>query len=508
MKTASFLTFIRRNAFVLFVCLISICYLLFLVLSTQPGVFFSSDGGMKFMIVKQISQGHGFKYMWLPQPPFVHEIWNVGYFPLKDPFVYSTPQGYLYSFPMAFQWINAFFYSRLGYGALYILPVLSAVLLWRYMVILLKDCHLSGNQIAIALFVLAFCSPLTIYGATYWEHLPAVLLLFFGIVFIVKTATGLWTAMLSGLLCGVAVWLRPEAFIMDVLYAFAVLLLYLKRKQSVYPAFLIGMFLSIASFFVYNKIEYGSFFGVHGYQVLNEGGTGSKMLRGLNNLIEINIRSIHFFPFELLLIPVLLGLFRFKRILDLRSRLLLWITIAYCILAPFFLPNAGGRQWGARYFLPIVPMLLVVLFLVEKQWKYIAVGRYAKWLLVAMIICTGYSFYLNSYKGGIKKLRYENYHRIKPSLDFVRQQKGDVVVIGAGYIAMELGYLFQEKYFFLADNDSSLNRLLPLLKQQGIHEFVYIYDVNSPKSLPSLLRNTKINLPQKGDFSFSNYIIK
>jgi len=507
-KTASFLTFIRRNAFVLIIFFIAIGYLAFLASSTQRGVFFSSDGGMKFMIVKQISQGHGFKYMWLPQPPFVHEIWNAGYFPLKDPFVYATPQGYLYSFPMAFQWINAFFYSRFGYGGLYILPALSAVLLWLFMIILLKYCHLSGNQVAIALFVMVFCSPLTVYGATYWEHLPAVLLLFFGIAFILKPPTGLWAAMPSGLICGAAVWLRPEALIMDMLYALAAILLYFKGKQSVYPAFLAGMFLSVAGFFLYNKMEYGSFFGVHGYQVLNEDGTGNKMLKGLNNLIEINIRSIHFFPFELLLIPVLFGLYRFKRVLDLRTRLLLWIVIAYCILAPFFLPNAGGRQWAARYFLPIVPIVVVVLLLIEKQWKYMQAGAYMKWFIAAMIACVGFSFYLNTYKGGIKKLRDENYYRIKPSLDFVTQQKGNVVVLGAGYIAMELGYLFQEKYFFLADSDSSLNRLLPLLKQQGIHEFVYIYDVNSPKSLPSLLKNTKISLPKKGDFSFSNYVIR
>ena len=57
------------------VALLSVVYLAFLVSSAQPGVFFSSDGGIKYLVVKQITEGHGFKYMYLPQPQWVHQIW-------------------------------------------------------------------------------------------------------------------------------------------------------------------------------------------------------------------------------------------------------------------------------------------------------------------------------------------------------------------------------------------------------------------------------------------------
>jgi hypothetical protein len=156
---------------------LSLCYLAFLVSTSRPGVFYSSDGGIKYMVVKQLAEGHGFKYLYLPQPQWVHTIWDNGFFPLKPPFLYPTPEGYLFVFPPALQIISSFFYSTFGYPGLYIIPVLSTVLFWLCVVMLLRRCGLDPLPIAAGLFVLVFCSPLTIYGATYWEHMPAILLL-------------------------------------------------------------------------------------------------------------------------------------------------------------------------------------------------------------------------------------------------------------------------------------------------------------------------------------------
>jgi hypothetical protein len=61
-----------------------------------------------------------------------------------------------------------------------------------------------------------FCLPLTVYGLTYWEHMPAVFLLFAGVAFI-SNPQGILEGALLGTMCGFAVWLRPEAFI-DIFY--------------------------------------------------------------------------------------------------------------------------------------------------------------------------------------------------------------------------------------------------------------------------------------------------
>lgn len=493
-----------RNRMVYIMFFLSLCYLAFLVSTSRPGVFYSSDGGIKYMVVKQLAEGHGFKYLYLPQPQWVHTIWDNGFFPLKPPFLYPTPEGYLFVFPPALQIISSFFYSTFGYPGLYIIPVLSTVLFWLCVVMLLRRCGLDPLPIAAGLFVLVFCSPLTIYGATYWEHMPAILLLLAGLAFVVRPPAGPGAAAAMGLISGLAAWFRPEAMMMNILYALAVAFLYFySRQRQGIPAFLVGMAIGIGSFLVFNKIEFDSFFGVHSYQVLQdkvEEGMGHRIF---NNLVKNNLISIHHYLFILLLLPVVYVLVKYKKKLDIRTILLISIALMYCVVTPLMVPNDGGKQWGARYFLPMIPVVLIALLLIEKEWNLIGARSIPGWLTAVIVIFTAYSFYRNTYKGGIRDFPWENHHRISPSLNFIRQQPGDVVVVSDNYIAMELGYLFDSKYFFLAPADSSLNRLIPLLKQQGIHQYTYIFDARKLDTRPMQLHDTTIRFrADNGDFDF------
>jgi hypothetical protein len=73
---------------------------------------------------------------------------------------------------------------------------------------------------------------------------------------------------------------------------------------------------------------------------------------------------------------------------------------------------------------------------------------------------------------------------------------------------MELGYLFDNKYFFLAPDDSSLNNLLPQLKQNGVTRYTYIYDVRVPGTRPKMLTDTVPDWPRdNGDFEYREYRI-
>ena len=481
------------------------------------------------MVVKQLAEGHGFKYLYLPQPQWVHTIWNNGFFPLRPPFLYPTPEGYLFVFPPALQIISSFFYSTFGYPGLYIIPIVSTILFWLCMLLLLKRCGLAPWPIAAGLFVLVFCSPLTIYGATYWEHMPAILLLLAGLAFIVRPPANRGTAAAMGFISGLAAWFRPEAMMMNILYALAAVFLYMyarqrqgasqgqapsqgrvdtTREQAGIPVFLVGMGIGIGSFLLFNKLEFGALFGVHSYQVLQdkvEEGMGHRIV---NNLVMNNFISIHHYLFILLLLPVVYVLVKYKRRLDVRTLLLIGIALVYCVATPLMVPNEGGKQWGARYFLPMIPVVLVALLLIEKEWNLIGARQIPVWLTVVIVIFTAYSFYRNTYKGGIRDFPWENHHRISPSLNFIRQQPGNVVVVSNNYIAMELGWLFDSKYFFLAPGDSGLNRLIPLLKQQGVHQYTYIYDARKLDTRPMQMHDSTIRfLADNGDFDFKECTI-
>lgn len=495
--------------YVYLVALLSVLYLAFLVSSSQPGVFFSSDGGIKYLVVKQFSEGHGFKYMYLPQPQWVHAVWANGFFPFRPPFLYPSSDGYLFVFPPAFQLISSFFYAHLGNAGLYIIPVASTLLLWLGVILLLRRCQIAPNRIAIALFILVFCSPLTIYGATYWEHMTAILLLFCGLSFLVKPTTNPIAAIILGLLTGLAAWFRPEALMMNVLYGLALVCLHrasiLKAPQRTTIFFLAGMAIGVAGFLLFNKIEFDSFFGIHSRQVLKDSVEGGVEVSPFRNLIANNLINARFYLFILLILPIIYVWVRYKRPLTTRTLLLIAMVIAYCILTPFMVPNDGGRQWGARYFLPLITVILVALLLVDKEWNL----RYPIWLAAIILLIAAYSFQHNSYKGGYRTLVWENRHRISPDLNYLNQQPGKVVIVSFPYIAMELGYLFDDKYFFLAPDDSSLRRLLPQLKQQGIRDYTYIYDVRVPNVKPAMLTDTIRNWPRdNGDFEFRHYTIQ
>jgi hypothetical protein len=488
--------------YVYLVALFSAVYLAFLASSAQPGVFFSSDGGVKYLVVKQLTEGHGFKYIYLPQPQWVQQIWANGFFPFRPPFLYPSSAGYLFVFPPAFQIISSIFYAHFGDPGLLVIPILSTLLFWLSFILLCRRCDISPPRIAIGLLVLVFCSPLTIYGATYWEHMTAILLLFFGLMFLVKPPAGPMAAIGMGLLSGLAAWFRPEAMMMNVLYGLALVGLFIKARNRNTIFFLIGMAVGVGSFLLFNKIEFDSFFGIHSRQVLKDSVEGGVEVNSFRNLIANNLINTRHFLFILLLFPVIYVWFRFRKRLDVRILAIIAIVLAYCIFTPFIVPNDGGRQWGARYFLPLIPVMVVAFLMVDKEWR----PKYPVWATAIILLMAAYSFQHNSYKGGIKTLVWENQHRISPDLHYLNQTPGKVVIVSLPYIAMELGYTFDDKYFFLAPDDSSLNRLLPQLKQQGIRQYTYIYDVRVPNVKPKELTDTIPDWPREwGDFEFREY---
>jgi hypothetical protein len=482
---------LNKNYFVVYLALlISLGYLIFLACSIHEGIFYAGDQALKYMQVKQIAAGYGFKYLHLDQPDWVRSVWNAGFFPLRPPFFYPSPQGYLFVYPPLFQISTAFFYAYFGSAGLYILPMACTLILLVWTVVLLKRCGIAPSGIALAIFILVFCSPLMLYGVMFWEHLPAVLLLFGGLSFIAAPPARTWLAVILGVLTGLAVWLRPEALMMVLLYCFAVLILYLRDRRAVNVAFGIGAALVILPWFVFNQLEYGSLFGIHGQQVLQDNNAESRMTwhNGWRNLTSINDISIHHFWFLLLLLPVIYNSIR-RRISDIRPLLLASIVILYSLLTPFMLPNDGIIQWGPRYFLAIIPVTLVALFLAARQWDLRLHRPIPLWLTGLILIAGLASFYQNTHGGGYRELRWRYNDRLADTYQLLNRQPGSVVIVSPHYACYDFGYVFDRNYFFTASGDDSLRRLLPLLKSHGVHQFIFIYNPRE-HTLPPMLQDS------------------
>jgi len=488
---------LNKNYYIVyFVLLLSICYFAYVASSIHEGIFYAGDQALKSLQVKQIAGGYGFKYLHLPQPAWVKAIWQAGYFPLKPPFFYPSPNGYLIVYPPMFQIISSYFFSTMGSRGLYFLPMLCSLILLVWTILLLKRSGITPFNVAMAVFILVFCSPLMLYGVMFWEHLPAVMLLFAGLAFIVNTPRRIWAAAALGLISGQAIWLRPEALMMNLLYGGAVAFLYFRERKDVdfrerkgvYLAFMVALAFSVIPWFAFNYAEYGSIFGLHGKQVLSDNDPDTKMglKHGWNNLIAINHLSIHDFLFLLLLFPLIYRSVRDKA--ELRPILLAVIVILYSLLAPFMLPNDGVIQWGPRYFLAIIPVTVLALVLAAKRWN-ISHGSLPLWFTLIILYVGLDSFYRNTHGGGYKEVRYRYNERIRPTYNLINHGTGNVVVVSRQYMSYDFGYLFNNDYFFYASGDDSLRRLLPLLKSNGVKRFIYIFDPRVP-TMANMLKDS------------------
>jgi hypothetical protein len=463
----------RQNRSVFFLYFLAFCNLLMLVSFSRPDVFYSGDGGLKFMMIRQICAGEDFRYVSHTQPRWVEDIWSQGFFPMRKSFVFPGPKGIFFVFSPPFQIISAFFYRHLGYRGLYFIPSVSLLLFWYWFIWLTKKMAFTSYQVAILFFILAFCSPLTLYGALYWEHTLGMLLLFAGVVMIEYPPRKAWQAGVLGCMSGLAIWVRPEMLLLNVLFACALLALHFKRFTLSHWLFIVGGILGTVSFLVFNKVEYGYFFGIHGWQVLGDVGYFSKFRRTAGNIYRMNVLLVRYFSIILLLIPVLVAWLKFKWPLPRRTVAMVLISLLFWLFSPFLFPDDGGKQWGPRFFLPLMPMVLLVLARAYQEWKKYDWARYKLALLVFVCLAGGYDLFLNTFKGAAS-LQNDYANRIRPSLDYVRKEPGKIVVVNSHFVTMELSSVFRDKYFFLVDDTMSLHKLMPLLENKGEDHFTYV----------------------------------
>jgi hypothetical protein len=399
----------------------------------------------------------------------------------------------MYVFPPAFQVITSYFYAAFGFYGLYILPMLSTVLLWIATGWFLHRMGVGARRIALALFILVFCSPLTVYAAMYWEHTTSVLLLFGGAVFLLLVPRQRTIAFLLALACGAAIWLRPEALVLDFLFVCMAIVLFRRSHEVSCLFFIGGIALCAGSFLVFNKLEYGSFLGVHANQILVDKARENEYT-GLRRVAyifsSVNHLLVSYFFFVLLLFPLIYLFRRSKDPLDRRIMMLAVVVLAFCVITPIILPNNGGRQWGPRYYLPLIPIILVILFLADRQRDFLSPGRMPRWLAGGLLLLTLLTCWRNTYTGGVRHMQWAYGGRVQPFIDRIDREPGHVVVISNPYIAYELGYLVGKAHFFMASGDDSLRHLLPLLKAQGVQRYIYIFNPHEPKSQPPMLRDS------------------
>jgi hypothetical protein len=449
-------------------------YLVWLI----PGeVFFSGDGGVKVLLTKQFARGALHVDLRLPAETWVREIWDEGFYPYGAPYIYEKDAGYFASFPFYFPLTAAPLYALFGFRGLYLIPLLSLWLLWLIFRQVCRRLGLSDSDVSIALVVLIFASPLTLYGAIYWEHTLSVLLAFSGIAVVLippteKTSRG--RAVIGGVLLGLSAWFRPEllliVFIMCLL-AFTPSGSTRFSKNRLY--FVLPSLLMVSLMVVVNLAVYGHPLGVHSAQVLDDLSLRNRILDPLVNLLWLAFGMFAFFPVAILALPSMLtaSLSRRSRVSP-NTKLMSVLCLAFLVAVPFMLPNSGGKQWGPRYLLILVPILtlLVLQRLNSVRSAPSPSTRNVGIVIFVSLLAAGVA--LNTYVG-IDGLRKDYQQRTYPALEFLRQHSSAIVSVCDQYLPQELEAVVGEKVFFAVRGTEELLELSALLQEQGYQEMLY-----------------------------------
>jgi hypothetical protein len=436
-----------------------------LVSSIGGEVFYSGDGGLKALMVRQLLDGRAVPWLALDAPPWLEALWAEGTYPFHTPFVHELDGRTYPSFEWPFAVVSAPGYALFGHAGLHVVPALAVLATWARFARLLGALRVGLLAKGLSLAVLVFATPLTFYGATFWEHSLAVALAFAGYADLASSELDRRTprAVRAGVLLGLAVFFRPEAG------AFAAAALLAHASLPGWRASLAsgGAFALVVSLYLaMNRALYGTWLGAHGIEAL---GDDSNALARVSNALELAdalhelwMRYLPVTWVALLLGGVALGVRGAHGCVVRRAFLTLALAFAATALVA---PNAGGMQIGPRYLLALVPVLVVVIALGLDRLS--TAPRAARLVAVlALVAVAGLGAHENLVARS-QRLRESYATRILPSWRAVASHQQAGVLFAHPWAALELAQVFEGRPVATVDSRSKLDRAVQQMIAHG-----------------------------------------
>lgn len=422
----------------------------------------------------------------------------------------------IFSYPHAALMAIPFFLC--GYAGLYVIPLLATSFS------LLAGAYISrriipGMQL-FTLLLLALATPLSFYGLVPWEHALATCLTTWSTLFVIRAYEhSHWIdGLLGGLCAACATWMRIEtiwfipAIIIGTVVSSGI-------NRSILTALTLGLLIGLVPFVTFNFYVFGLPLG--GQVAVNFGrpAIGSTtdfiwlrfkitqaMLLDRNipvflPLLEISLLVIARYvskTWKLICIfgcavleflsltsipaladrtgllgtcPLILGIV----LLDIGKirqieRLFLVISGIYVLGVIISSPNDGGAQWGPRYLLPILPLLVFLSIrsvqIILKKQPAIRTG-----LIIVAGLFACYSFYLQLL--GLQRLRtsmIDNIQLVKATSG----QQEQIVLTDEWFIPQILAQLYYNHTILYITHPEDLSAVRRLLKQHQVSGITYV----------------------------------
>jgi hypothetical protein len=459
-----------------------VVFSLYLETLVRPDVFISGDAGVKLLLTKQLAAGDLHADLRLPAEPWVRDLWRDGLFPLSPPFAYDVDGRWYLGFPILPSLVAVPGYAALGYRGLYVLPLLALWATWLVVADLCRRLELGAAVTALVLAAVIFASPLTLYGAMFWEHTLAVALATGGLAILVTPGERSAASVVgAGVLLGLSAWLRSELLCLVVAAGMCFGGLPSRRRSLLLVAAMAAM---LGALLALNFALYGRPFGVQALQVLHSG-VKERLATAGNLLVELMRLLVVFFP---LVVPTALLLCTTAVSPEMR-RLALTVA-AFVLVVPAIVPSEGGKQWGPRYLLVTVPAVAV---LAGVQLRRLGDSRFRPVYAATVVAAVVWGAFVNCVDGP-RGLTVDYRDRVAPALDFVSSDPTRLVAVGHQFIGQELAAAWDEKRFFLTPTGAALTRLATAAIAHGHDRFLFLADDPVPGAWRYAADGTMIEL--------------
>lgn len=500
----------QKNVGVILVLIAGIGYLFALQLLVPKGAFITGDSGLKALLAQNLATGNSGLDIKFADPSWVKDLWGQGLFPYQEPFMYDIAGKYYITFAYPFSLISAPFYSLWGYRGLYAIPWLSILGVWIFFLLFCRKLELNRLAVAIGSLLLIFATNLSLYSALFWEHAPAVFFSFAALYWMFpgkgRRAISGRDAALAGFFSSLAVWFRDEQILLVIFLGFISLISLVKSLRPGLLKFdilekmtraigksgwiyLLSAFLTLFLYGLSNLVIYHHFFGVHSLQVIAPQSLHERLSAFITNLRLLTVGYYSLFLYvPIALFPFIYLLFAWIKPGQAKNEPA-W-ALGY-VLCPFFIlgvailvpSGAGGKQWGPRLLLFLVPVL-VLLFtwqldhLVSISWPaQKVIGRIELGLVLAAAII---GIIQNPVRGS--EFLGQNYSQAKATIDELHAEAQPVVAVSDQFLTQTFQPAVSRNTIFLeVANEDRLSIFVQALDAQNLHSFSYLCFSNDCK---------------------------
>jgi len=297
----------------------------------------------------------------------------------------------------------------------------------------------------------SFATP---YVVMFWEHLPAAALAFFGIAGAIearRSACSPAGTLAAGLALGASGWLRPEGLVLTGIVVVACLLVAVHdRTLRGWLPFLLGAGVMVAAFLGSNAVVFGHPLGVHAAQILAPTRTWLDPFARpgvAGGVPELGWYFIRYAPMALVAAYLTARLAARDPVHRREISLLALSALLFLVVVSAIAPNLGGKQWGPRYMLLLVPPMA---WFTGWMWDEASrrLGLIERRSVVALALAAlGYGVLVNLF-GAYQALAADYSNRILPAIEAIRAENVEVVATIDPFATQELAALALENRLF------------------------------------------------------------